>query len=119
MRCVRWGGAVLCHGARAASCRACHLCARDTCLPASFSSRPSLLSPTPPLSPLCSYFENRTRQLASWSAEGITAYPHKFQQSQRIPEYVAQYAASIEDGQVRAVFAGGGRAMRLQSRRHD
>lgn len=37
------------------------------------------------------YFELRTKMIAGWQEKGVSAYPHKFQTSMEIPEYVTQY----------------------------
>ena len=42
------------------------------------------------------YFENRTRQLAGWAAQGVTAYPHKFQVTMSVPAFVAAFGALAE-----------------------
>ena len=43
------------------------------------------------------YFENRSRAIAGWSAQGVTAYPHKFQVDLQLPEYVRRYSG-VENG---------------------
>jgi lysyl-tRNA synthetase class 2 len=43
------------------------------------------------------YFENRTRQLAGWAAQGVAAYPHKFQVTMSVPAFVTAFG-SVPDG---------------------
>ena len=44
------------------------------------------------------YFENRCQMMAEMEKQGLNPYPHKFQISTTLPEYVAQYGPSIESG---------------------
>ena len=43
------------------------------------------------------YFENRTRQLAGWAAQGVAAYPHKFQVTMSVPAFVTAFGG-VPDG---------------------
>jgi lysyl-tRNA synthetase, class II len=45
------------------------------------------------------YFANRTAALAQRKEAGVNPYPHKFQTSMRIPEYVENYAETVADGE--------------------
>ena len=37
------------------------------------------------------YFENRMKAVQSMESSGVTAYPHKFQTTHRLPDYVEQF----------------------------
>lgn len=43
------------------------------------------------------YFENRLKYLASQKADGKNPYPHKFQVSMSLPEYIEKYG-SLSNG---------------------
>jgi lysyl-tRNA synthetase, class II len=44
------------------------------------------------------YLANRKAAIAALEASGISAYPHKFHVSDTIPQYIAKYRDSVEDG---------------------
>lgn len=64
----------------------------------------------------CRYYENRQRQLATWAATGVTAYPHKFQVTMSLPAFVEAYSG-LPDGEVRedVSVAVAGRLMAMRS----
>lgn len=45
------------------------------------------------------YYENRVKALAAKKAKGLNPYPHKFEVTSSLPDYVAKYSSSIEAGQ--------------------
>ncbi len=44
------------------------------------------------------YFENRMKAVQSMESSGVTAYPHKFQTTHRLPDYVEQFK-SLGEGE--------------------
>lgn len=44
------------------------------------------------------YFENRVKAVVAKQAKGVNPYPHKFQVTTSLPEYIKQYA-DLEPGQ--------------------
>lgn len=45
------------------------------------------------------YFDNRMRAIESLEKSGTSAFPHKFQTTMRISEYIAKYNSVIADGE--------------------
>lgn len=43
------------------------------------------------------FFENRLKAVNAAKAGGVNPYPHKFQTSMQVPEYIAKYS-SLENG---------------------
>ena len=42
------------------------------------------------------YFENRTRQIATWAAQGVSTHPHKFAVSMGVPAFVEAFGSVAE-----------------------
>eukprot|EP00735_Rhodelphis_limneticus_P008960 TRINITY_DN2427_c0_g1::TRINITY_DN2427_c0_g1_i1::g.8937::m.8937 TRINITY_DN2427_c0_g1::TRINITY_DN2427_c0_g1_i1::g.8937 ORF type:complete len:604 (+),score=263.62,sp/Q9ZPI1/SYKC_ARATH/59.86/0.0,tRNA-synt_2/PF00152.15/9.7e-90,tRNA_anti-codon/PF01336.20/7.5e-11,tRNA-synt_2d/PF01409.15/0.0072,tRNA-synt_2d/PF01409.15/0.22,tRNA-synt_2b/PF00587.20/3.9,tRNA-synt_2b/PF00587.20/35,Asp-B-Hydro_N/PF05279.6/0.68,CagX/PF03524.10/0.87,NARP1/PF12569.3/13 TRINITY_DN2427_c0_g1_i1:58-1812(+) len=55
------------------------------------------------------YFDNRNKMMASWKAEGVEPYPHKFQVSHSIPEFhekFGHYENNTKDETLTVSIAG-------------
>lgn len=52
------------------------------------------------------YFENRTRALKELAAEGVETYPHKFNVTMSIPDYVAKYSPLAKEEERKEEIVG-------------